>query len=243
MSMRGISGWLGCLLLFCSGVAAETPSPCERPLRIIRNAEYEPDDDDRFLQAVMVHAGCQLHVVISAHRVTLPRRFELLRAGDIDLVIGINRLPEREGYGHFSIPFRQEITHAWIRQQDRAAAEGKTVAQLVGEKWKVIAPAQGWFGPYVEGLRSQSDGIAADYKRVAQGVNLLLRQRGDLLIADEVWLSRLPEHDKALLHRLPDVLHEESLYFLYSAQTVSTATVAHLDRSIKAVRTSEAIAR
>lgn len=236
MSMLGIRMCLLALTVVCGTVSADSPV-CEQPLRVIRNADYEPDEDDWFLQAVMSQAGCQLNIIISAHRVTLPRRFELLRAGEIDLVSGINRLPERESYGRFSVPFRQEITRAWIRRQDRPQADGKSVAMLVSEKWKVIAPAQGWFGPYVESLREQGQ-VAADYKRITQGVHLLAHRRGDLLIADEVWLSRLPERDKVLLHRLPDILHEESLHFLYSERTVSASTVARLDASIRAVRAS-----
>ena len=124
MSVRKLcAGFASVLLLGSASVVADTPA-CEQPLRIIRNAEYEPDDDDRFLQAVMAHAGCELRIVISAHRITLPRRFELLRAGEIDLVIGVSRLPDREGFGRFSVPFRREVTRVWIRQQDRARAEG-----------------------------------------------------------------------------------------------------------------------
>ena len=242
MSLRNICLLSVCLLFFCCAVTAEAPSACERPLRIIRNAQYEPDDDDRFLQAVMARAGCELQVIISGHRVTLPRRFELLRAGEIDLVVGINRLPERESYGRFSVPFRQEVTRVWIRRQDRMRAEGKSVAMLVAENWRVIAPAQGWFGPYVENLRKQAQ-VAADYKRITQGVHLLMHQRGDLLIADDVWLSRLPENDKPLLYRLPDILHEEPLHFLYSERTVSAETVARLDTAINAVRGSSAAAK
>lgn len=235
---------LALCLLVCVSAAAVTAEPvCTQPLRVIRNAEFEPDEDDRFLQAVLARAGCELQINVSAHRVTLPRRFELLQAGEIDLIIGINRLPEREKLGWFSQPFRREVTRAWIRKADAARANGQSTEALIRAGWKVIGPSQGWFGPLVEQLRQQPGGVTADFKRIEQGVRLLSKGRGDVLIADEVWFSRLPAQELQDLQPLPDALHEEPLHFVYSRKTVTPAQVAQLDEAIAAVRALQPINR
>lgn len=235
--MRRFSFWF---LFFCAALAVPVPVAaeplCSQPLRVIRNAEYEPDDDDRFLRAVLDRVGCTLDIQVSAHRVTLVRRFELLRAGEIDLIVGVSRLPEREDFGWFSVPFRREVTRGWIRKADAERARGKSTEALIRSGWKVIGPSQGWFGPFYEQLRRQPDGLTADFKRIEQGVRLLSKGRGDLLVVDEVWFSRLPAAELVDLQPLPDTLHEETLHFLYSRQTLTAAQVAKLDAAILAVR-------
>lgn len=230
----------GLLVLVVSvKVAVKADEPirvCEQTLRVVRNAEHEPDADDRFLQAVLSRTDCELRVILSAHRVTLARRFELLRAGEIDLIIGVSRLPERESFGHFSVPFRDEITRGWIRKSDATRATGKSTQELIAAGWKVIGPAQGWFGPIFERLRQQPNGVTADYKRMEQGLRLLSKGRGDVLIADEVWFSRLPADLTDSVQPLPDVLHKEPLYVLYSPVTVTPQQVAKLDNVITVVR-------
>ena len=230
-------GRFGLWLLACLSAAVVGAEPvCQQPMRVIRNAEYEPDDDDRFLRVVLDRAGCELQITVSAHRITLARRFELLRAGEIDLIIGVSRLPERERYGWFSVPFRSEITRGWIRKADAAKTQGQSTEALILAGWKVIGPTQGWFGPFYEQLRQRPGGITADYKRVEQGVRLLGKGRGDLLLVDDVWLSRLPEEDLRDLQPLPDALHEEALHFLYSQKTITPGQVETLDGVITEVR-------
>ncbi|HEX4910430.1 MAG TPA: transporter substrate-binding domain-containing protein [Permianibacter sp.] len=229
---------LSVLVLLAATAVSAASAVCQQPMRVIRNAEYEPDEDDRFLRAVLAHAGCELQITVSAHRVTLARRFELLRAGEIDLIIGVNRLPERETLGWFSVPFRSEKTRGWIRATDAARANGKSTETLIHEGWKVIGPSQGWFGPFYEQLRQRPGGLTADFKRIEQGVRLLSKGRGDLLIVDDVWLSRLPAEELQGLQPLPDMLHEEPLHFLYSQKTVTRTQVTALDAAINAVRAS-----
>ena len=233
--MRRFSFWF---LFLCAALAVPVAAEplCSQPVRVIRNAEYEPDDDDRFLRAVLDRVGCTLDIQVSAHRVTLARRFELLRAGEIDLIVGVSRLPEREAFGWFSVPFRREVTRGWIRKADAERAKGKSTEALIRSGWKVIGPSQGWFGPFYEQLRQAPDAVSVEFKRIEQGVRLLSKGRGDLLIVDDVWFSRLPADDLLELQPLPDMLYSEDLHFLYSTQTMTSAQVKTLDDAIVALR-------
>ncbi|NQD37234.1 transporter substrate-binding domain-containing protein [Permianibacter sp. IMCC34836] len=201
---------------------------------MIRNHDSVPDEDDLFLMRVADKARCQIEVILSNHRVTLPRRMEMLRNGEIDLVIGASKVPEREAFGYFSLPYRTERIRVWARVADKTRVQGKTAPQLIDEGWRLIGPGQGWFGTYYEGLQKQPNKVI-EFKQFSQGVRLLVGKRGDLLLGDEVWPSRLEAADQQALYQLPDLLHEDPVYILYSRKTVDESVVARMDVAIKAL--------
>ncbi len=220
------------LLGFASAVLA---NGCPERLQVIRHAGSQLDDDDRFLLTTLSALGCELTVQRSPNRVTLLRRLELLRDGEIDLVIGLSKFPEREAYAHFSIPYREERVRLWARREDAGLLTGKTPAQLLAEHWRIIGPTQGWFGPGYDAVRKQPERVV-EYKTFEQAMRLLHGRRGDLILGEEVWASAYATSQIERLYLVPELVYSEPLFVAFSKATVPLAFVQKFDQQIREQR-------
>lgn len=97
------------LLLFAVG--SDVVLACKTPLRSV--SKTVDDNEERFTRKVLAKAGCEIAKVKFPVHVTLERRMSLLEQGKIDIIIGVNRRPEREFYAHFTIPFAEEKVRLW----------------------------------------------------------------------------------------------------------------------------------
>lgn len=215
-------------------VAAEPPNDCPR-LRIIPSLTAD-DPDELVLARIVAKVGCPLQERREDKEITLARRFEMLKKGQIDLISALSKKPERETFVYFSLPVRVEKFRAWIRKIDRERAGNKTVKQLLDDHWLVLGPQQGYYGPFYQGIRENRAIISGDFLVFEQGVRALLRRRGDLLLGDEGWLKRLPVDLQNDIEVLPEVLHEEPLYLAFSRVSVSPETVRRFNDAIVALK-------
>ncbi len=220
---------LALLLLAIPQVQAES---CPPRLLVVRHEGAQLDDDDEFLIATLKALGCELQIQRSTSRVTLLRRLELLRDGEIDLVIGLSKFPERELYAHFSIPYRAEQVRLWVRREDAEKVAGKTPEQLFAEDWRIIGPAQGWYGPLYDAARKQKDRVV-EYKTFEQAMRLLHGHRGDMILGEDVWASAHSASDIDRLYRVQELAFSEPLFVAFSKATISPEFVQRFDQQVR----------
>jgi polar amino acid transport system substrate-binding protein len=228
------AAWALLLMLLCpAGQAQEAPA-CAQTLRIVRHMDHVDTAEDRFLARVMRRSGCGLQVLRLPYSATLQRRLDMLAAGDIDLMVGVSRRPERESFGLFSVPFRTETVRLWARAGEQASYVDRSLAALAAARVRIVGPSSGWFGEDYDTLRRRADPALQTYKPFHQGVALLLGGRGDLLLADELWVEELAPAQRAQLEALPGAVYTEALHFMYSRRTVEPSTVQRIDAAIGA---------
>lgn len=67
------------------------------------------------------------------------RALKMLEAGEIDLVAAASMTPDRENYGYFSVPYRNERIVMFARRDDKAAATIKSFGDVATGHLRVAA--------------------------------------------------------------------------------------------------------
>lgn len=224
--------FLAIVLLLACHARAEQPA-CAQEFRYVRSETLSLPQQEEFLRAVIARSGCRLEVLRFEYPPTQRRRLEMLRLGELDIIIGASRLPEREVYGLYSIPFRQATVRLWSRREDAERYRTATLASLVAAGARILGPSAGWLGPDYEALRTGNYPGLVQFKLFVQGVDLLLAGHADVLLHEEVWMNSLDPARRDALFMLPTKVFTEPLYFLFSRRTVTPATVDRVNEAIR----------
>lgn len=218
---------------------------CERPLRVYVSdwppymrlnaaGEIPPQVsgiDARILKHVMKHANCSFQWV----EMPVDRATKALRAGDIDLMMAASRIPQRESWALFSVPYRNEVIEL-VGGLD--AVRRDSWQALLGNELRIMAPRSGWYGPDYEAARVPllKAGQLVFMEDYDAGVAMLKAGRVDLVMGDRNAL-RDSAHRIGLVLSYPVLPpHEAPVHFMYSRRSVDPAVVKHLDASIQALR-------
>lgn len=206
---------------------------CDTTIRVVK---LRPADQEGiFTQKVMDKAGCNFIQLEFPGGVTLERRMHMLTTGQLDIIIGVNKRPEREAIAHFSIPIKEELVRLWVRKEDLEKYSKSDLSSIMETGATLLAPDAGWYGPDYEAIRTTSKQIVL-FSHIRHGVNLLLKERGDLLLgADNFEQFFLPE-EKEQLATLPLILNKDYLRLMYSKVTVPMETVKLIDKAILELR-------
>lgn len=201
---------------------------CDTVFRVVR--ENREDDQEIFARSVIEKAGCKIEIIKPVKGVVIDRRLVMIREGIIDLLVGVNKRPEREEYGYFSRPFRKEFVRIWAKKEDWDKYKDFDLATFSEKGIKLLGPSAGWYGPEFEAIRKASDKNLIQTTNIPHGLELLLRSRGDVLLGADNFESRFPDEVKERLVLLPPVLYEDTIHFMYSKKTVPIETVKIIDK-------------
>lgn len=229
---------LGSLLL---QLAPLSHAACSRPLRAPRDAMETHDTriqytrDWYWLVAIADAAGCKLEVV--PEQTQIQRRLELFERGELDVIAGASRRPDRETYAYFSHVYREEKIRLFARL-DKTLPSVRNLEDVLAKKLILIAPSSGWMGPDFERLRPEflKAGRLLEYRRIAQGVVQLQSERGDLLLGSDALTDIVDIDARVPLRALPFVVHEESAHLMLNRKTLSDDDLSTIDNAIDQLR-------
>jgi len=232
------------LLLAIAGLAQAAAPACEKKLRW--------NDDPPFSMRLPGGAigGVQLDINLEALRrmgcnarlVEMPfaRALVELEHGELDVLAGAFRRPEREVYAWFSAPVLHSRNMLYIRRADAARWSFKRLLELQGSPFRLGAQIGVVYGPDYATLMRDSD-YARGVTKVSSRHGLwqmLERGRIDGLIADELTaefeLASLKLSDKLLKTQV--VVSDEPAPTAFSMRSTDPGFVERYNSTIEAMR-------
>ena len=207
---------------------------CDEGLRIVRVGTEGLDD--QIAKRVLEKAGCEIKLVQFERMVPLDRRMALLAYGQIDMIIAVNKRPDRELIGNFSIAFEEERIRLWSKKENLQKLTGLSLQQLIKQGYTIVGPSSGWYGSEYQLLKEEGHLQLVLYTDIPHGLRLLHRDRGDIFLGSEHFQEYFvePFNENTLI--LPQVVHTDSYHFMFSKQTVSAQTIEKINNAIRDVQ-------
>lgn len=232
------------LLFALAGLARAAGPGCEKTLRW--------NDDPPFSMRLPSGAigGVQLDVNIEAlqrmgcsvklREMPFARALVELEHGDLDVLAGAFRRPEREAYAWFSAPVLHSRNMLYLRRGDEARWNFKSLLELRGSPFRLGAQIGVVYGPDYAALMRD-----ADYARGVPKVSnrhalwrMLERNRIDGVIADELTaefeLAGLKLDDRIVKSAL--VVSDEPAPTAFSKRSSDAAFVERYNATIETMR-------
>lgn len=242
-----IAGLLGAMILALSGAGASVLADCAKPLRWAWN-HYEPYTylnsnrilvglDVELVRAILAEAKCGY----KASEIPAKRALAMVESGETDMMAAASITPEREAYGYFSAPYRNERIVMFARRDSTASAL-TTLDQVFASHLRLAAGLGGYYG--------------RDYARLQDAFNkarllelnaslddrmmLLKLGRADVVLEDEAagvaTARKLSIQDQIKVIGPP--LSDEPVHLLLSRKSVSPDIVAAINAAIAKLQTS-----
>lgn len=185
--------------------------------------------DIDLVRAIADEAGC----TVTFTEVPWARHLDRLANGDLQLAAGASRTPEREGFAHFSAPYRTEAV-ALLTRSD-AAYDDLKVMLAAGGRLGVVREYE-----YGDGVADLIDSTA--YGSLVSAVDSdttnyrkLLAGRIDGMLLDPYAAGAL-KAELGGATKIAAVLTESPIHVMLSKATVESATVERFDRALEALR-------
>ena len=188
-------------------------------------------------RAILQVAGCRYVV----QEIPAKRALKMLQAGEVDLVAAASVTHEREAYGYFSAPYRNERIVMFARR-DNTAATIKNFSDAVAAHVRIAAGNGGSYGGDYDAARDRllTDGLLTLTSSLEQRLQLLAGHRVDLVIEDEV-AGASTARELGIAGQLQVVgtpLSDEPVRLLFSRQSISPETMATVNDAIKTLQAS-----
>jgi polar amino acid transport system substrate-binding protein len=182
----------------------------------------------------------------AAQEIPAKRALKMLQAGEIDLVAAASVTAEREAYGYFSAPYRNERIVMFTRRDDAAIAAIKNFSDAVAAHMRIAAGNGGSYGADYDAARDRllTDGLLTLTSSLEQRLQLLAGHRVDLVIEDEV-AGASTARELGIAGQLQVVgipLSDEPVRLLFSRKSISPDTMAAINDAIKTLQASPAYA-
>ncbi len=219
---------------------------CSRPLSMA-TGQWEPyayynarqqftGIDADMVRAIVKEAGCRL-IELDAKPAT--RNLTLFAKGEIDLLSGASRTPERLEQAWFSLAYRDETVglFALAEHAERYRAI-RSFADFLAGPLTMLAPRAGWYGlPYEsEAAALQKHGRLSRFGDVSQGIRMLAAGRASFLLGDAAAVEHAAARAGIKVQPLPFWLVEAPVHLMLNRATVRAADVARIDAAIVRLR-------
>lgn len=189
--------------------------------------------DIELVKAIAEGAGCSLEF-LQGNWASLLR---LVQVGELDLLVGATRTPEREEFAWFSDPYREEAFMLFVRAGEKKRYAGRDLEELLAEGFR-LGVTQGYiYDPYITRLQSNPD-LHGQFVEAAVGeLNFthLLDFRIDGFIEDP-YVATAIERRRGWTERIEAlelVFTSGPVHILFSHATVDESLVGLFNRSLE----------
>jgi hypothetical protein len=144
---------------------------------------------------------------------------QALQHGKVELLVGLSQHAGRSF--QFSQPFACHRYQFYHRQDDLRWQDIRSLCDATMQRARIIIPAQSYLGGVVEQLRSRSDcakSIASLDAGFGLALEMLDKQRADLLYSSDLWLKRMKPEVAARYQPLPFYVWHDELRIAFSTQ-------------------------
>ncbi|MEJ7805476.1 MAG: transporter substrate-binding domain-containing protein [Telluria sp.] len=245
MSVRGWMAFGAALM----GLALALPcaaQACSRPLSMA-TGQWEPygyyDAGNRFTgidadmaRAIVKEAGCQL---IELGYKPAARNLALFEKGDIDLMTGASRTPERLKFAWFSSAYRDETVGLFaLAEHAQRYGAIRSFASFVAGPFTLVAPRAGWYGlPYESAAAAlQRSGRLSRFGDASHGIRMLAAGRAHFMLGDAAAVEHAAARAGVKVQPLPFWLVEAPVHLMLHRATVREADVARINAAIVRLR-------
>lgn len=172
----------------------------------------------------------------------ITRRLAMIRDGEVDVLIGASKTPDRNAYSWFSIPYRDESVQLFIRAGEQSNLQSITsFSALLDSQSTLLALRDCWLGPDYQHNRDELIAMhrVSEVDSYAQGRSMLLAKRADVFIAPDTFADFLRVEAERRIQPLDWRLYRSPVYFMFSRKTVSQVQVQKFNEVLAEVmRTS-----
>lgn len=236
----GLVAGLVSALLASPGALANA---CTKPIRLA-TGQWEPysyyDAQRRFVgidvdmvHAIFKEAGCTL---VELGAMPASRNLTLFFRGDIDLMTGASRTPERLKRAWFSLPYRDETVGLFaLADGSRRYEKVRSFDDFLGRRLTLLAPRTGWYGDVYE---KQMPALLAS-KRLSQfsdfpqGIRMLAAGRAQFMLGDASGVEHAAARQGIKVEPLPFWLLESQVHLMFNRSTIPQADVRRIDAAIE----------
>lgn len=194
--------------------------------------------DVEIVRAVAEQADCELDFLQGGWDSLL----RLLRAGELDLMLGATRTPAREEWARFSEPYRAETFKLFVLERRAEEFTGRGLADLLDDGF-LLGVTQGYYyGPAVNPLIEQPRYDDQVVQAAVGELNFswLLDMQIDGFIEDPFVAAAIERRrrDTEPIVALPGELGAGQVTFMFSRTGVDADTVERFNAGIRALRES-----
>lgn len=270
-SSRIAAVFLGALLLFgcqpdpsgsdpSSAPSAETEAPSAEPPNAARtpvdpcelSVGWDPWEPYHFLaiggaprgldveivRAVAARADCELDFLQGGWDGLL----RLLRAGELDLMLGATRTPAREAWARFSEPYRSERFRLFVLERLAEEHSGQDLEALLDDGFRLGITQGYYYGPEISALIERDEYGNRILQAAVGELNLtrLLDMQIDGFIEDPFVFAAMERRrrDAEPIVSLPRDLASGPVSFMFSRASVDEDVVARFNAGIQALQAS-----
>lgn len=195
--------------------------------------------DVELVRAIAAEAGCS----VSFERDNWASLLGRIRSGDIDLISGATRTPERESFAMFSSPYRIEEFALFVRRGDADVLAADSLAAILDAGMKIGVTDAYLYGPDVEAL--QDDPAYAGQFIIAEVgetnairlLDLVIDAYLEDVIVGTSIVRRRGLEQEVELHPLAAAGGSE-VRLMFSQASVARETVARFDQALTRLRES-----
>ncbi len=185
------------------------------------DAEQPAGLDIELISAVLA----EMHCPVDFEQVPWKRQLLNIKTGELDLITGASYVPEREEYGYFSKPYRQESVRLFTQSDHVSQMEGLDLTEYSDRGLQIGAVLGYFYGEDFERAMRDPDFkqhlIELPSEEVA--FRMLNAGRVDAVVADPYVAARLFEQHPQWHHFEPvSTLYRANIHFLISRVSVST---------------------
>lgn len=194
--------------------------------------------DVELIESLAERAGCELEFVQGSWHGLL----RLLRAGELDVMMGATRIPEREEYAIFSEPYRSETFRLYVLDSEAENYRGRTLPQLMDDGFRLGVTSGYYYGDEVSDLIENPEYDNQVLEAAVGELNFTrlidLQIDGfleDAFVAAAIARRRL---DSARVQPLEGEVSSGEVTFMFSRNSVDPAIVERFDAALAGLRES-----
>lgn len=188
--------------------------------------------------AIAGRAGCEL----SFEQGSWASMLQLVRSGELDVLLGATRTPERAEFARFSEPYREETFRVHVRADEVREWEDKSLRELLSEGFR-LGLTQGYiYGQSVSDVLEDPAWSEQMVEVPVGELNVLnlMDFRIDGFLEDPfVAASIAQRRDWGItIEALPLDVHSGDVHLMFSRDTVDASVVERFDRALAELRES-----
>ncbi|MCE2572735.1 substrate-binding periplasmic protein [Motilimonas eburnea] len=197
--------------------------------------------DYQIISKVMAKISCE--VTLSSYPIPWRRQLAWLEVGQIAMMNGASKTPEREKYAYFSIPYRSESVSLFIRKADLETRSISHLSQLLDSNIHSLGYSKGsYYGEEFAQLLNQAEFAKRLYSDFdINNFHRLSNARLDAVIADSIsgaaLIKQLELSDQIIA--MPGMkIVTGDIHIMFSKKVVSLALIEQVNQAIKDYKTS-----
>lgn len=207
------------------------------PYTIWEGDRFASGLDIDLMAAIFGKAGCKLHIL----RMPFKRALKNVELGNLDGMPTVSFTETRAGFGHYSVPVRDEVIAAFVRASLPEKQRPQSFETLKASTLRIGVVLGGWYGPAFEQALASDPGFQSrvstfeDFETLFRALEAGLI---DVAVNDIAGGRYVAERTvgSGTIQLLPFAVHVNSVHILLSRKTQSEATLAALDQAINAMR-------